>query len=122
MNFIITLLFFSSLSFASMDFAVEKSDPDGLFKLELKETEKNIDVVKTSNWFDRKKDLRLGHFSGEEKELKKILQKISAIESKVKKADEILKQHGSSVNELNDVPVHNTYFVINGIRVLPASP
>lgn len=122
MKFILLLTLLSPFSYAAMDFSIEKSDADGLFKLGINDSGKTVDVVKTSNWFDRQKDLRLGHFAGDEKKLKVIVQKLSAIETEVKKADDVLKQHGSSMNDLGKVTVHNTYFVINGIRILPSSP
>jgi hypothetical protein len=124
MKFLFSLLLLSSFAHgADVVFSVERSTPLGLDKIEIKEVAANFEILKTSNYFDVKDDLRLGKFSATEKEMvKTIVTELGQISTELKQAEERLASMNTSFNELNsNKNPHEPFFKLNGFIIKKGS-
>lgn len=123
-RFIILLLSLTSLAHATdVVFSVERSTPLGLDKIEIKEAGTSFEILKTSNYFDIKDDLRLGKFSAQEKDLvQAIVSELSQINTELKQAEERLSTLNTSFNELNsNKNPHEPFFKLNSFIIKKGS-
>lgn len=94
------------------------SHPDGSsFQSFSLESEKVI-YEKHSNYFDKEKDLRLGHFTLSKKiDLEIIKKRLNKIHGKIKDVDEYLKKKNSSFNDLSSKKPHQSFILLNSYRI-----
>jgi hypothetical protein len=124
MKFLLSLIILTNIAQATdVIFSVERSTPLGLDKIEIKEVAANFEILKTSNYFDVKDDLRLGKFSATEKEMvKTILGELAQISTELKQAEERLSTLNTSFNELNsNKNPHEPFFKLNGFIIKKGS-
>lgn len=124
MKFFLSLIILTNIAQATdVIFSVERSTPLGLDKIEIKEVAANFEILKTSNYFDVKDDLRLGKFSATEKEMvKTILGELAQISTELKQAEERLSTLNTSFNELNsNKNPHEPFFKLNGFIIKKGS-
>lgn len=124
MKFLLSLIILTNIAQATdVIFSVERSTPLGLDKIEIKELAANFEILKTSNYFDVKDDLRLGKFSATEKEMvKTILGELAQISTELKQAEERLSTLNTSFNELNsNKNPHEPFFKLNGFIIKKGS-
>lgn len=120
MKMVIALLFLTYLASAkAIVFSVERSTALGLDKIEIKENTEGFEILKTSNYFDVKDDLRLGKFSTTEKAIvKTILSELKQIGTELKQAEERLASMNTSYNELNSKKnPHEPFFKLDGFII-----
>lgn len=120
---LLNLIFLSLPLQAAVKFSLERSTPMGSDKLEVNEENGKVAINKTSNWFDKKPDHRLGSFVPKDPSaFKTITAEIAKIEEQLKAADEKLATYGTGFNELNDnSEPHAPYFRVNGFKVKKTS-
>ncbi len=124
MKMLYSLLLLTGLANAAeVVFSVERSTPLGLDKIEIKEVGTNFEILKTSNYFDVKDDLRLGKFSATEKEVvKTIVGELGQISTELKQAEERLSSMNTSFNELNsNKNPHEPFFKLDGFIIKKGS-
>lgn len=124
MKTIFLSLFFVCLPLqAAVKFSLERSTSMGSDRLEVSEENGKVAINKTSNWFDKKPDHRLGSFIPKDpSSFKAITQEIAKIEAELKAADEKLATYGTGFNELNDnSEPHAPYFRVSGYKVKKTS-
>jgi len=119
-------LIFFSINFAhatAVVFSVERSTPLGLDKIEIKETGENFEILKTSNYFDIKDDMRLGKFLATDKEIvKSVVIDLNQIGAELKQAEERLSAINTSFNDLNtNKNPHEPFFKLNGFIIKKGS-
>lgn len=117
MKMFLLLTFFSTqISAATLGQYI--SHPDGTSFQSFSLEKDKILYEKHSNFFDHKKDLRLGHFEP----LKKIdvtlqKQKLERILAKIEEVDSFLKKKNTSFNELSSKKPHQSFLLLNKYRV-----
>jgi hypothetical protein len=82
--------------------------------------EKNTVIFdKQSNFFDAKKDLRIGifHTTAAKAEVSAVKQKLEAMAAKISLADQVLKNKNSSFNELSGPVKHESFYLLNDYLV-----
>ncbi len=123
MKFLFAFLLIPLSAQAALKFAMERSTTLGTDKMEVHDEGGKLIIKKTSNWFDRKEDTRLGEFAVQNPgPLKTVTAELSKIENEIKAADQRLAAVGRGFNELNnnDKP-HAPFFRVNGFRVQEGS-
>lgn len=123
MKFLLVVLMIPFSAQAALKFAMERSTSLGTDKMEVHDENGTLIVKKTSNWFDRSVDTRLGEFAVQNPgPLKAVTAELGQIESEIKAADQRLAAIGKGFNELNnnDKP-HAPFFRVNGFKVQQGS-
>lgn len=123
MKFLLVFLLIPLTAQAALKFAMERSTSLGTDKMEVHDEGGQLIIKKTSNWFDRNVDTRLGEFAVQNPApLKSVTAELSKIESEIKAADQRLSAIGRGFNELNnnDRP-HAPFFRVNGFKVQEGS-
>ena len=123
MKFLFVLLLIPLSGQAALKFSMERSTSLGTDKMEVHDEDGQLIIKKTSNWFDKKEDTRLGEFAVQNPApLKAVTAELGVIESEIKAADVRLNAIGRGFNELNnnDKP-HAPFFRVNGFKVQEGS-
>jgi len=123
MKFLLAFLLIPLSAQAALKFAMERSTSLGTDKMEVHDEDGRLIIKKTSNWFDRNVDTRLGEFAVQNPApLKGITAELNQIEGEIKAADQRLSALGRDFNELNnnDRP-HAPFFRVNGFRIQQGS-
>lgn len=82
----------------------------------------NVTYEKDSNFFDHKKDFRLGKFEARNSEkLSSITMRLEEMLTKIKSVDEALKKQHLSFNELSVTKPHESFLLIDKYRVTKKS-
>ena len=98
------------------------SHPDGSSFQSFNLEKNKVIYEKHSNFFDKKKDLTLGHFELVKKEdLSKHEKKLKSILSKIKEVDTFLKKKDSSFNELSSKKQHESFILLESYRLTKGS-
>lgn len=94
------------------------SHPDGSSFQSFTLEKNKVLYEKHSNYFDKKKDLSLGHFELTKKEdLSSHEKKLKNILSKIEEVDTYLKKKNSSFNELSSKKPHESFILLESFRV-----
>lgn len=123
MKFLLVVFLIPFSAQAALKFAMERSTSLGTDKMEVHDEDGQLIIKKTSNWFDRKVDTRLGEFAVQNPgPLKAVTAELGQIENEIKAADLRLNAIGRGFNELNnnDRP-HAPFFRVNGFKVQEGS-
>jgi len=118
-SFIPALIFSLSVFSQTLSFSIERSTPLGLDKVEIIQNSSSTVINKTSNWFDKAGDTRLGKLQVTRPSLLvPIISELHKIQSEMIATDNRLKKMGTSYSDLNSNKApHSPYFRFNGYRV-----
>ncbi len=117
-HFLILALLAAAPAFAGLTLGLERSTPLGLDSVVVDFSQDSARLTKTSNWFDRKEDLRLGEFLVSGKVVDEIKRELEALHAEIKKANDRLEAQGTSFNELNsNREPHAPYFRVGDFKV-----
>lgn len=98
------------------------SHPDGSSFQSFTLEKDKVLYEKHSNFFDKKKDLSLGHFKlAKEEDLSKQEKKLKNLLSKIQEVDTFLKKKDSSFNELSAKKPHESFILLGKYRVTKES-
>jgi hypothetical protein len=120
---IATLLISTPLYASNILFSMERSTSLGLDKVEISHTDNKVQIKKTSNWFDRDIDNRLGTFVPQNKKaMTAVIKELEEIQKQLKTAEEKLVSNGSSFNDLNSKKKpHEPFYRLNGFKIQKGS-
>lgn len=114
----LTAFFFLSLNLQAATISQYISKPEGSSAHVFEIDEKKFTQKKASNFFDTKKDYRLGTFTAVDKaKAKELNTKLDSIYAKIKEVDTFMKKKSSSFNELADNKPHESFLALNEYRV-----
>ena len=119
---IFVTLFVSSLSFG-MTLSQSKSSEEGPIRQTFAFSKKELTWTKISNFYDQKKDLRLGTFTAKNNAQTKTLEaEVQKIKDQIKRADDLLKKSGSGFNQLNALAsTHESSFELDQYKIVKNS-
>ncbi|MBY0518685.1 MAG: hypothetical protein K2P81_17375 [Bacteriovoracaceae bacterium] len=123
MKYLILTCLITANAFAGLKFSFERSTPSGSDRFEIENKSSEVIIHKTSNWFDKKEDLRLGDFKSQNpSSLKSVQAELEQIEEQLKKANDKLTAYGTTFNDLNSKSsLHSPYFKVNDFKVQKGS-
>lgn len=121
MKFLTAILFISlNLEAATISQYISKPEGSSAHVFDISETK--MTQKKASNFFDTKKDYRLGSFSTSDKaKAKELNTRLEAILVKIKEVDVFMKKKNSSFNDLADNKPHESFLAVNEYRVTKES-
>lgn len=117
MKFLLAVLFLNtSIQAATISQYISKPEGSSAHVFEI--DEKKFTQKKASNFFDTKKDYRLGTFTTVDKaKAKELNAKLEAILAKIKEVDIFMKKKNESFNDLANNKPHESFLAINEYRV-----
>jgi hypothetical protein len=124
MKILLIVILFSGYAFAeNLTLSFERSTPQGFDKVEYKIKNKSLYIHKKSNWFDEKKDLRLGDFVlSNSKNALEIIKSLEEINQELFQTNKKLKEYGKDFNSLNSKKnLHAPYFKLNDFIIQSGS-
>lgn len=116
------VIFFLSLSLEAATLSQYLSKPEGSSVHAFDLNDDKFMQKKASNFFDSKKDYRLGVFTTAEKsKAMELNTKLEVILEKIKEVDVFMKKKNSSFNEMADNKPHESFLTVNEFRVTKES-
>lgn len=113
---ILTLILIASSVFA-VNISRYISLPEGVSEQRFELEKDRATYQKTSNFFDKDKNLSLGTFSAKSKKVAQETDKIIKVLKKIKGVDDFLKKKNSSFNELSDKSPHASFIFLGDFRI-----
>lgn len=117
MKNLILILAFISLEAGAVTLSQNRSSNEGFSEQKFVLEKGKTSFEKRSNFFDKKKDFRLGTFSTNPKLSTKLKADLEDVSKTIRATDEFLKKRGKDFNSLTGQVHHRPYLMIDGFIV-----
>ena len=118
------LLFLLILPLSAEAFTLTQylSSPEGSSVQRFILTPKKSEFIKSSNYFDKKKDYALGSFELAKGQVSDVdLKKVDEILTKIREVDTFMKKKNSSFNEMSAIKPHDAFLILDDFQISPKS-